>query len=651
MAKKKKERDFEKKKLKVGKKQVASNHTVVDFKSQQIRVPVQTTLNLDKFEDRKSKLLLSLTQLTSHNSQTQMDACQTLAQLLNLGEDLFLMNMSETILGLAKALLNDNHQLRKSVMQFLPKLFESIDDEQMMPFFNTLVVFVCSSLSHINEHIRLDAMRMLRLLCEHYPDLIRRYGQPLLPHFYQILTSNKKTKGMEANFNANSKLGLNKSRDELLESFLMLVQILHKEQPPSKQLEGVSLVWKTFYHHEPVDLKLFGLQETKTNVIKFSVKQGTKKEVQQTQQVDTNLLIPILIDFWIESSELALSNPVLEMTPHFKNCYLVLKIIDILWKEDFTLLSKHMLKDLTEMNLIYVRLVLEAQDPLIPKTLGYMTQLFENTLKHSHSEVHLEYCLKITKQMIKHADQPFVDSLLSLQSGSRNEAHAHSCFEMIASLVKSGDLRDVEEWLLLLPKQLYQLKSKNLEFSQSILDLLSFGLRTRLIQDPKLESVLLPCIATVLSQKTIYGPIANYPEHLQESMLNTLFYLPEWSPKLLKSLVTVAPKLPTSTVIHLVDLANQKSMDQGDLLSLQLSLLIQPQTIKELDIFGLIANDTHDSHWERQMKLLYHSRKPTQGQSLINYYTLFVLYTRNSQLNVDLCLKSLLALQHLYTHR
>ena len=45
----------------------------------------------------------------------------------------------------------------------------------MIPFFSNWIVFVGSALTHINERIRLDGLRFIKLLCDAYPLLIAAY--------------------------------------------------------------------------------------------------------------------------------------------------------------------------------------------------------------------------------------------------------------------------------------------------------------------------------------------------------------------------------------------------------------------------------------------------------------------------------------------
>jgi hypothetical protein len=90
----------------------------------------------------------------------------------------------------------------------------------MMPFFSVLLIFTNSTLTHVNERIRLDGLRFAHLLSVVYPDLVAEYGCSLLPSFFKILSSNRNTANSKGTFNPNSKMGLMKSRDQVLESFL-----------------------------------------------------------------------------------------------------------------------------------------------------------------------------------------------------------------------------------------------------------------------------------------------------------------------------------------------------------------------------------------------------------------------------------------------
>ncbi|KAJ3023885.1 Testis-expressed sequence 10 protein [Thoreauomyces humboldtii] len=124
-------------------------------------------------------------------------------------------------------------------------------------------------------------------------------------------------------------------------------------------------------------------------------------------------------------------------------------------------------------------------------------------------------------------------------------------FEFLSRLLKTqnnpGDrssllVTDVmRDWLLLLPKRLWQLKATNPVFSQSILEVMIYTLKNNpggFAQDSAVaagfEAAIKPFFHVETAKGAIFGPFVMLPEPVQICAVTFLYYLPSWPEKLVR---------------------------------------------------------------------------------------------------------------------
>lgn len=344
---KKKDKTFAKRKLKVGKqKLLAANQTSTAFKTQKIHIPMQ-----DIIVDNKLKQTLS--QLSSHNSQVQVDACVALKSMVG-DSTMIAGNIGRITNAVARVLIDENDQARKAIITLASDLFEQVSHNAMIPFFATLILFTRSALTHINERIRLDGLKFVKLLSGAYPALVSKYGLSLLENFNELLNQKKSAApgangfSQSAGVNVNSKMGLNRSRDQVLDSFLTYLRLVIKPttdcvctnvilQFPLKS--GECVLASTYWKNDDA----IGMKDAFTSIkppvvssmIGFNAKTGAHQAKMAKRQASDwidQALISTLIDFWIESSEMVFASSNLVITPHFHICVFVLEILELVWE-------------------------------------------------------------------------------------------------------------------------------------------------------------------------------------------------------------------------------------------------------------------------------------------------------------------------------
>jgi hypothetical protein len=316
------------------------------------------------------------------------------------------------------------------------------------------------------------------------------------------------------------------------------------------------------------------------------------KEKSVIQSSDIQNLISTLVDFWIESSESVFSKTDVLYSPHLAICGLtisILKKICLSFRHAVTdklpLVIQHIhpkfpfgqniscndqksLEVMNRMNCEYsiVSLMMGSElkrpsywDPVFDFTVNYLA----STTMSDHSsmlDVVLELSLVLDssrkKRLLKHLLQ-FEDKKATLVT-----------FQMVVSVIQNlnaGNETVTKDWVLKLPKRLYQLKNKNPPFSEEILlFLIHFlsRLKVELEQEflDSLQDNLSPLFFAVLQRGHIPGPVVHYEFNLQSKALNLLYYLNTWSDKLVRAICYCCQQtqVGAASVHQVLDLATSR---------------------------------------------------------------------------------------------
>ncbi|KAG0184060.1 hypothetical protein DFQ28_000212 [Apophysomyces sp. BC1034] len=169
-------RSFGKTKLKVGKKKaLPDNFTDTSFKSKSISLPNQS-ITEDKSREITTSRNLTLAdlviQLKHYNANVRKDALSGLEELCGRHPELLVSSLSSVVHGLLKLFIDDDRDVRKSLLAFLRECFVPLDKADLQPFLPLLVIYTCSAMTHIFEDIRLDAIKLADLWVEIAPDVI-----------------------------------------------------------------------------------------------------------------------------------------------------------------------------------------------------------------------------------------------------------------------------------------------------------------------------------------------------------------------------------------------------------------------------------------------------------------------------------------------
>lgn len=248
-------------------------------------------------------------------------------------------------------------------------------------------------------------------------------------------------------------------------------------------------------------------KESRSKVINLSTKEGKKIFAQKgkNNQLDIQDLIPTLVDFWIESSEIVFDGSEIVAGHHFNICYTIIRLLSLLWPtirpslnlESWSkLVNQHIhskfpfgaalscrdsssLQNLTKMNFHYSLVALEIakhskkeseRENMVGEVKEFAIKTF-NTIKTMSGETGFDkIALKMVSNLAQQLDHDkqteLLDCLVQFQLHAKALATAYSTFRMIRSLSENREsMTTLTNWMLGLPKQLWELKTKNLTFS------------------------------------------------------------------------------------------------------------------------------------------------------------------------------------------
>ena len=199
---KKRDKDFEKKVVKLGKKKLKpANHTQIKFKAQKIYVSEQkfneisnnNNININKINNELNECL---SHLNNHSCKTRKNVLINLKQILSKvnNNKIFNIILSHNLVNIINIfeLIYDNdklvrHQLRLFINWFIIKCQYNI--ELFRAFFNIILCHLSVGLSNIDTNIRFNSIKILRsfFMIDNYINFFDYKGCLILLKHIQLL--------------------------------------------------------------------------------------------------------------------------------------------------------------------------------------------------------------------------------------------------------------------------------------------------------------------------------------------------------------------------------------------------------------------------------------------------------------------------------
>ncbi|XP_019747674.1 testis-expressed protein 10 homolog isoform X2 [Hippocampus comes] len=194
--KKKRQDDFQKVKLKVGKKKPrADNATNTNFRTKGIYLPEQLKTDTSgPITNRQLGINDLLSQLHHYNANVKHGALLGLRELLLVNPSLLEQHLSRLLSEVAAVFTDKDANVRVAATRVLRYIAQSVPAERVAPFFPLLSAHLCCAMTHIELSIQEDAMKVLDVLLEHYPALLAARPAVLLTNFLELI-SHRQTNG------------------------------------------------------------------------------------------------------------------------------------------------------------------------------------------------------------------------------------------------------------------------------------------------------------------------------------------------------------------------------------------------------------------------------------------------------------------------
>ncbi|XP_056142166.1 testis-expressed protein 10 homolog [Lampris incognitus] len=188
--KKKRQDDFQKVKLKVGKKKPkAVNATTTNFRTKGIHLSEQ--LKRDTSGPKTNRQLGIndlLSQLHHYSGNVKQSALVGLRELLSLSPSLLEQHLSRLLSEVAAVFTDKDASVRMGAARLLRYIAQCVPADRAAPFFPLLSAHLSCAMTHIETGIQEDAMKILDVLLEHYPALLAARPSVLLTNFLELIS-------------------------------------------------------------------------------------------------------------------------------------------------------------------------------------------------------------------------------------------------------------------------------------------------------------------------------------------------------------------------------------------------------------------------------------------------------------------------------
>ncbi|XP_008321254.1 testis-expressed protein 10 homolog isoform X2 [Cynoglossus semilaevis] len=195
--KKKRQDDFQKVKLKVGKKKPkADNSTNTNFRTKGINLSEQLRKDTSgPTTHRQLSINDLLSQLHHYNANIKHGALLGLRELLSANPSLLEQNLSRLLSEVAAVFTDKDGNVRMGATRVLRFIAQSVPAERVAPFFPLLSAHMSCAMTHIETSIQEDAMKILDVLLEHYPALLAARPAVLLTNFLELISHRQNSGG------------------------------------------------------------------------------------------------------------------------------------------------------------------------------------------------------------------------------------------------------------------------------------------------------------------------------------------------------------------------------------------------------------------------------------------------------------------------
>ncbi|KAM4028053.1 testis-expressed protein 10 isoform 2-T2 [Anomaloglossus baeobatrachus] len=369
--KRKRQEEFHKVKLKVGKKRPRADN-VTDAKCRIKSIRLSEQLREDSLlpsSRRKLTITDVLSQMHHYNAGIKHDALVGLREILSTHPSIIDTHISVIMSEVAAVFTDKDPMVRSAAISVLQRLAPMVSQGKLAPFFPLISAHLSTAMTHIMIGIQEDSLKILDILLEAYPDLLLDRSNMLVNNFLELISHQKSSKELKNPENQsvwtlsvipNQKITSQRWRINVLSRLKKFLQALMKQAAkrfPKKVLQDN--MYKLFSVDKNVDISwiehangkqyinLFSSGEECSNSSKFCLRMmangasSTDKSFSSSYnwKAFIQAVVPLLIECWVEEAPEQTTGDVCEKSLEPVAHHLlqeVLSIISLIWK-----LNKH----------------------------------------------------------------------------------------------------------------------------------------------------------------------------------------------------------------------------------------------------------------------------------------------------------------------
>lgn len=251
-----------------------------------------------------------------YSAGTRKDALVGMMDLFSKFPVVVVDSLGVILASISKLIVDEDFQVRATLLNLFKSHFNDISEDNIIPFFPTLMAYQLSAMSHIKDDIRIDSLKFLEFWCK-YRKLVVYYSDKIIDCYLKMI-SVKGSKVISLVDNPKSKL----SKSEVLSSLVKYISLLHEEnQSNSRSEEVVDRIypWTSHTFLQPKPLDCF-----------FLFNQNSAISYHQVTSSLLSTLCPILLQAWVENAS-SLNLDKITLTPEIMSLLTVLKTMKVMW--------------------------------------------------------------------------------------------------------------------------------------------------------------------------------------------------------------------------------------------------------------------------------------------------------------------------------
>eukprot|EP00048_Salpingoeca_helianthica_P012418 m.179991 g.179991 ORF g.179991 m.179991 type:complete len:825 (+) comp15373_c1_seq2:174-2648(+) len=579
---KKKQKDFEKVREKVGKKLKRLNETTAEVKTKKLSIAMKTRPEASEAVSIRGQTLRDLlTKLGHPNEGVRKENLVGLRNYFQLNSaELAQPNTLLHFFERIPALVHDEaHSVRRALVGLLGAVVQQVPASRIAPFMSGLVAHVSAAMTQLTGGIRIDSLDFIKLLLTAYPRLLVENGQPIFANFLQLIAHENSTS--RTTLSTNGKLASQRVR-------LRVLTILHNFLRIALSDNQERTLHAATNEHKPRELRVCQGTRAATCLFRpsppsFATNSATDTTFLSPARLGEYLaheLLPILIECWLETKPAAtaaaapaVSGTALEdLQTIAALCSLVLSraaLTEPLILRILPLLVKHLSSALPVgeaawaqgsdtapaylcLNLTVVKILLVAHQRAAhvvpPELVAFLTSVMKHLTEEQGRVVSpgsfklLVECVGLCHEALDATDSlPLLQSLLAM-FGNGDASQQKELLPFFAGLLSPAPAEFTSlrrDFALALPRLLWQLKATDPYTSRQVLTFLQSQLVLPSEEPLTGLSAAMACILLASARgRTFYGPFVKYPIELQHQFCDILFFLPTIGVKFLRALLS-----------------------------------------------------------------------------------------------------------------